>query len=130
VLIQIFSCIIVLGPFCWKCVRVKAYTALTGVNSRACPLIGSFCIGVYWWKRGNDRNIIFRCSFIGYIFSGVSFCNNKERVFIFDYDTRKHSAIWFSLRGPPRTDSLLFRCSFYYLFLHFRLWSPLLMIYC
>jgi hypothetical protein len=59
------------------------------------------------------------------LFSGVSYCDNRECVFMFDYDTKekehqKHSAIWFILgdNSPSyKSDSLRFRCSFYYLLL-------------
>jgi hypothetical protein len=40
-------------------------------HCRACPLIGSFCLGFTYCddgERESDRNIIFRCSFFGYFF--------------------------------------------------------------
>jgi hypothetical protein len=61
-------------------------------HSRACPLIGSFfsCVYLLWRReRYSDRNITFRCSFIGYFLSRVSYCNNRERAFIFVYDTKE-----------------------------------------
>jgi hypothetical protein len=42
-------------------------------HSRACPLIGSFLLGFTYCdetERESDKNIIFRCSFIGYFFPG------------------------------------------------------------
>jgi hypothetical protein len=42
-------------------------------HSRACPLIGSFLLGFTYCngrERESDRNVIFRCSFIGSFFSG------------------------------------------------------------
>jgi hypothetical protein len=49
-------------------------------------------------ERESDRNIIFRCSLIGYFFGGFSYCDYREHVFMFDYDTKekktsKHLAI-------------------------------------
>jgi hypothetical protein len=77
-------CINVWGTFCKKCVRAKSYTYTcihtqcvnggTGISfphSRACPLIGSFLLGFTYCdgiERDSDKNIIFRCSFIGYYF--------------------------------------------------------------
>jgi hypothetical protein len=40
-------------------------------------------------ERNSDENIIFRCSFIGYLFRGVSYGSIRERVSMFDYDTKE-----------------------------------------
>jgi hypothetical protein len=67
-------------------------SALTGVpHSRACPLIGSFLLGFTYCdgrERESDRNIIFRCSFIGSFFLGL-YSVKKERVLMFDYETKE-----------------------------------------
>jgi hypothetical protein len=61
------------------------HSALTGVqpHSRACPLIGSFLLG-FTYCDGRERK------------SGCSFIGNKERVFMFDYETkeREHQNTW------------------------------------
>jgi hypothetical protein len=56
-------------------------------------------------------------------FPGVSYCDNRELVFMFDYYTKEKEhqntrQIWFILGGYApsyKSDSLVFRCSFYYL---------------
>jgi hypothetical protein len=66
-------------------------------------------------KGYRDRDIIFRCSFIGYWFSGVSFCDNWGKVFLFLPMIQKRSiTIWFILGGyaPSYFNQI---CSFYYI---------------
>jgi hypothetical protein len=66
-------------------------TGISYPHSRACPLIGSFLLGFTYCdvrERESDRNITFRCSSIGYVFFGVSYRDNRERVFMFNYDTK------------------------------------------
>jgi hypothetical protein len=56
--------------------------------ARVCPLIGSFCLGFTYCEdreRNSDRNIIVHWL----LFSGVSYCDNRERVFMFYYDTKE-----------------------------------------
>jgi hypothetical protein len=103
-------------------------TGISYAYSRACPLIGSFCPGFTYCddrERDSNGNVIFRCSFIGYIlwsfilrYQGTCFYvwlwYKNER-------TSKHSTIWFILGGYApsyKSDSLVFRCSFYYLKIH------------
>jgi hypothetical protein len=62
-------------------VRIHIHGQL--LHSRACPLIGSFLLGFTYCdgrEMKSDRNIIFRCSFIGFFCSGASYRDNKERV--------------------------------------------------
>jgi hypothetical protein len=73
-----------------QCVNWSA--GISYPHSRACPLIGSFLLGFTYYygrERECDRNIIFKCSFIGYFFSEVTYCDNRERIFMFDYDTKE-----------------------------------------
>jgi hypothetical protein len=59
-----------------------------------------------------------------FFFSGVSYCDNRERVFMFDYDTKEkehqntRQSDWYSGATPPlyKSDSLVIRCSFYYVY--------------
>jgi hypothetical protein len=95
-------------------------------HSRACPLIGSFLLGFTYCdgrERENDGNIIFRCSFIGHFSPGFHIATTGN-VFLYIWlwykreRTTKHSAIWIILGGYApsyKSDSLVFRCSFYYL---------------
>jgi hypothetical protein len=69
------------------------HSALTGVQVlvtalQCMPILLGFpyCDGR---ERESDRNIIFQYSFIGSFLSGVSYCDNRERVFMFDYDTKE-----------------------------------------
>jgi hypothetical protein len=61
--------------FSIQCCNSTLYHSL-GISyphSRACPLIGSFCQGFTYCddrERDSDGNIIFRWSFIGYLFVG------------------------------------------------------------
>jgi hypothetical protein len=79
------NCIIVWGPFCWnvselnrihihaQCVNWSA--GISYPHCRACPLIGPFCLGFTYCDGGeseSERNIIFRCSFIGSFFHIVT----------------------------------------------------------
>jgi hypothetical protein len=80
--------------------------------SRAC-LLAQFCWGllIVTAEKESDRNIIFRCSFIGY-FHGVSYCDNRERGFLFDYDTKEkehqntRQSDEYSGATPPRTNQI------------------------
>jgi hypothetical protein len=95
-------CIIVWGPFCWKCVRVKSYTYTCTV--RACPLIGVFCRGllIVTAEKGKATEISYSDAhslvhfFWGFILWQQGTCfyvwlwYKRER-------TSKHSAIWLIL---------------------------------
>jgi hypothetical protein len=54
-------------------------------------LIGSFCWGLHIVAAGRVKateiSYLYARSLV--TFSGVSYCDNKERVFMFDYDTKK-----------------------------------------
>jgi hypothetical protein len=110
------------GLFCWKCVRVKAYIHAQCVNwsagisnphSRACPSISSFLLGFTYCddsEREIDRNIIFRCSFIGYFYLGFHIVTTgKAFLCLTMIQKRKNIA------PTHKSDSLVFRCSVYYL---------------
>jgi hypothetical protein len=49
------------------------------------------------------------------LFCRVSFCGIRERVFVFDYDTKHQNTRQSDLYPSYKSDSLVFRCSFYYL---------------
>jgi hypothetical protein len=84
-------------------------------HSRVCPLIGSFLLGFTycdWRERESDRNVIFRCSFIGY-FSPVFHIVTTGNVFLCStmIQTRKNIKTLgnlISTRGatPPRTNQI------------------------
>jgi hypothetical protein len=70
---------------------VNWIAGISYLHSKECTLVGSF-----WFtycddkERNNDKNIIFRCSFIGYFYLGFHIViTRKERVFIFAYDTKE-----------------------------------------
>jgi hypothetical protein len=80
---SIATCIIFWGLFCWKLSEltrkdihaqsVNLSTSISYPHSRECQLFGSFFLGFTncdGRERKNDRNIIFRCSFIGNFFLG------------------------------------------------------------
>jgi hypothetical protein len=54
---------------------------------------GSFLLGFTYCdgrERESNRNIIFRCSFVGYFFLGFQFVTLQGlTVFMFDYDTKE-----------------------------------------
>jgi hypothetical protein len=57
-----------------QCINWRA--GISYPHSRACPLIGSFLMGLTYCddrEKENDGNISFRCLFIGYFFLGKSF---------------------------------------------------------
>jgi hypothetical protein len=123
---QMRSCIIVWRPFCWKGARVNRIhihaqcvnwsVGISYPHSRACPLIGSFLLGFKYcdgteresaeMSYSDVRSLVHFCR--GFILWQQGTCfyvwlwYKRER-------TPKHSAIWLS-------DSLVFRCSFYYIF--------------
>jgi hypothetical protein len=109
-------CVIVWGHFCRKCVRVKLYTYTCTMlelacryllpHSRACPLIGSFLLGFAYCdgREGeSDRNIILRCSFIGYFSPGFHIVIKWNVFYVWQWykseRTSKQSAIWLILNG-------------------------------
>jgi hypothetical protein len=120
----IYYCIIVLGPSVENvselnrihihahCVNWSA--GIRYPHSTACPLIGSFLLGFTYCngrKRENDRNDIFRCSFIGYYFLEF-YIVTTGNVFFYVWlwykreKTSKHSAIWLILVGYSCFDAL------------------------
>jgi hypothetical protein len=72
------NCIIFWGPFCWKCMRelnrIYMHRVLTGVQVLVTRTPEhAFYLGFTYFDgtdRDCGRNIIFRCSFIGYFFLG------------------------------------------------------------
>jgi hypothetical protein len=95
-------------------------------HSWAWPVIGSFLLGFTYCdgrETDNERNIIFRCSFIGYFFLGFILWQQGKCVYVWLWykreRTSKHSAIWLiigSYAPSYKSDSLVFRCSFYSFF--------------
>jgi hypothetical protein len=93
------SCIIVWGPFCWKCVRVKLYTfiymhsALTWVQVSVTRTpeyahwLARFCLGLLIVTERQKYNIQMLVHWL--LFSWVSCCDNRERDFTFYYDTKR-----------------------------------------
>jgi hypothetical protein len=85
---------------------------------------GSFLLGFTYCdgrETKRDRNMIFKCSFIGYFFLGFHIVKQGTRFYVWLWykseRTPKHSAIWLILGGYApsyKSDSLVFRCSFYY----------------
>jgi hypothetical protein len=62
-------------------------------------MICLFCLGLHivTTEKGIAKAILYSdCSFIGYFLSGVSFCDIRERAYIFDYDTKEkeHQNTW------------------------------------
>jgi hypothetical protein len=106
-----------------QCVNWSA--GISYPHCRACPLIGSFLLGFTYCdgrQSESDKNIIFRCSFIGSFLPGFQIVTTGNEflclTMIQKRNNIKHSAIWLILgRYAPsyKSDSLVFRCSFYYL---------------
>jgi hypothetical protein len=102
-------------------VQIYAPCVISYPHSRACPLIGSFLLGFTYCdgrERESDRNIILRCSFIVLFLRGFILWQQGTCFYVCLWYKRerisKHSAI--SALGPSyKSDSLVFRCSFYYL---------------
>jgi hypothetical protein len=115
---------IVSKPFCWKCVRVKSYAYTCTVNkleySYQLPALQSMPIdwlifaGVYllWRQRkGKQQKYHIQMLVHWFLFCGVSYCDNRERVLCWLWykreRTSKHSAIWFILGGyAPHTNQI------------------------
>jgi hypothetical protein len=71
------------------------HNALTGEqvfpHSRAYPLSGSFLLGLTYCdrrERDSDR-ISYSDACTLFLFSGVSYCDQREHVFIFVYETKE-----------------------------------------
>jgi hypothetical protein len=106
-----------------QCVNWSA--GISYPHSRACPLIGSCLLGFTYCdgrESESDRNIIFRCSFIGYSFPGFHVVTT-ENVFLCLTMIQKRKNIktlgnLIKTRGgyspSYKSDSLVFRCVFYY----------------
>jgi hypothetical protein len=70
-------------------------------------MIGSFLLGFTYCdgrERESDRKIMFRCSFIGFFF--YSYCDNRERLFMFDYDTKEKEGNLINTRGLEKNTKL------------------------
>jgi hypothetical protein len=99
---DINCCIIVWEHFCWKCVQVKSYTYTCTVGKLVCryelPALQSMTtdwlifamIYLLWRQRkGKGQKYHIQMLIQWFLFSGVSYCDNGERVFMFDYDTKE-----------------------------------------
>jgi hypothetical protein len=110
-------------------IHAQCVTWSAGISypySRACPLIGSFLLGFTYCdcrERKSGRIIIFRCSFIGYFFMGFHIvATGNVFLCLTMIQIRKNIKTLGNLintRGlcplVQMADSLVFRCSFYYL---------------
>jgi hypothetical protein len=112
------NCIIVWGPFCLKFVRVKLYsyacTVLTWVQvlvtrtpEHARLLLGSYLMWFTYCGIGIATEMLVHWLLV----SGVSYCDNRERVFMFDYDTTEKDqntlqSDYYSGATPPRTNRI------------------------
>jgi hypothetical protein len=72
-----------------QCVNWSA--GISYPHSRAIPLIGSFCWGllIVTADKGKTTGICYSDLVHWLLFSGVSYCDNRERVFMFDYYTKE-----------------------------------------
>jgi hypothetical protein len=79
-------------------------------HSGACPLIGSFLLGFISCVGRARKRIQMLVHWL--LFSGVSYCDNRERVFMFDYDTKEKECNLIYTRGYAHLVqiSLVFRC--------------------
>jgi hypothetical protein len=126
------TCIIVWRPFCGlNRIHIHAQcgnwsAGISYPHSRTCPLIGSFLLGFTYCdgrERKSDRNVIFRCSFIGSFLPGFHIVTTGNVLLCLTMiqkrkDTKTLSNL-INTRGgyapSYKSDSLVFRCSFYYL---------------
>jgi hypothetical protein len=85
-------------------------TGISYPHSKACPLIGSFFLGFTYFdrrERENDRNIIFRCSFIGNFYLGFHIVTTGN---VFLCLSKEHQNTWQSDKylglRPPSTNQI------------------------
>jgi hypothetical protein len=52
------------------------------------PIDWLFFAGIYkLWRQGKEKRQKYHVNW--FLFVGVSYCDNRERVFMFDYDTKE-----------------------------------------
>jgi hypothetical protein len=93
------------------------------------PLADMYILVQLWTLEQLSAHLIVRCEkyhiqmLVRWLFfSDISYCDNRERVFMLDYDTKEkehqntRQSDKYSGATPSRTNQIgLFRCSFYYL---------------